>query len=75
MEKKSGNAINVLKNMPFNLIGKLTLRFVVLGSTNVIVELYFPGIENDLKIRFLLGKIGYFRGIDCQFYSFLFQEG
>ncbi|KAB2057867.1 hypothetical protein ES319_A11G196200v1 [Gossypium barbadense] len=42
MVKKSGNAISVPKNMLFNRIGKLTPRFAVLGSTNVIVELCFP---------------------------------
>ena len=74
MEKRSGNAINVPKNTLFNLIGKLTVRFVVLESTNVIVELCFPGIQKNLKIRFVfyfLFFLNNFVGLIVNFVLFL----
>lgn len=43
MEKKIGNVINVPRNMPFNLIGKLTLRPVALESIDVIVVPFSQG--------------------------------
>jgi len=51
MGKRSGNAINVRRSMLFSLIGRLTQRFVVLESINVIVALCFQG---NISIQFFI---------------------
>ncbi|KAF2283267.1 hypothetical protein GH714_043619 [Hevea brasiliensis] len=43
MERRSGSATSVQRDMLSNLIGKHTQKLVALGSTNATVELYFRG--------------------------------
>lgn len=43
MVRKNGNVISAQRSMLFILIGKLTLKPVVLENINVIVVPFFPG--------------------------------
>lgn len=43
MVKKSGNVKSALRNMQFNQIGKLIVRFAALESIDATVALSFPG--------------------------------
>lgn len=45
MGRRSGSVRNVPRNMLFNLIGKLILRFVAQGNINATVERFSPGIK------------------------------
>ena len=55
MVRRSGNVTNAPRDMLFNLTGKLTLRFVALGNTDVIVAPSSPGmIYYTMLYRFIL---------------------
>lgn len=50
MVRRSGNVTNVRRNMQFYQIGKLTLKLVALGSTDVTVVPFFQGKINLIQI-------------------------